>query len=176
MSKHLTRRREVWIKVPPQLWEGLDWTQPDIAIARQIGTTPQNVYSKRRTLGRPRPPLTDRRRRQFAALPPGLSTKEIGARLGMSDHCAREWCERLGYEAHGHISIRKQRAALIASFPPGLTYEEIGRRLGMSPRLGRRWALRFGYHARYVGNLAHVTRSLTRKPRPTPPLAPAQKS
>jgi DNA-directed RNA polymerase specialized sigma24 family protein len=165
MSKRQTSRRQFWFKVPPQVWEGLDWTQPDAVIARQIGCARQNVQAKRRALGR-RVPIAEKRRRQFAALPRGLSPKEIGEQLGIGEKTARDWCERLGYEPRGYHSIRKERAAKIARFPPGLTYKQIARRLGMSPRHGRLWALRFGYCARYVGKLANVTRRLTRNPRP----------
>ena len=135
-------------KVPPKLWEAVDWTQTDATIARQLGCTRQNVYAKRRVLGRLKPPLAERYRRQFATLPGGLSLQEISKQLGISDTTARAWCEQLGYEASGNRAIRKARRAEFASLPPELTYKQIARRLNMSIRMARKWAYIFGYRAR----------------------------
>jgi transposase-like protein len=135
-------------KVPPKLWEAVDWNQTDVAIARQLGCTRQNVYAKRLVLGRRKPPTIERYRRQFATLPRGLSVQEISQRLGIGKTNAWVWCERLGHEVSGYRSLRKARAAKFASFPPGLTYKQIARRLKVSIRGAQKWAHVFGYRAR----------------------------
>ena len=135
-------------KVPPKLWEGVDWTQTDVAIARHPGCTTQNVNATRHVLGRRKPPMSERRRQQFAALPRGLSLREIGERLGIGDTTARFWCQHFGYEPGGYHSIRKEIAAEFASLPPGLTYKQIVRRLNVSMGIARKWTYIFGYRAR----------------------------
>lgn len=82
-------------------------------------------------------------RRQQKTIPPGLTIKEIEARLGLNTYRVRIWCRENNYTLRKVILLRR-----FSALPPGLRADQAAKSLGISLAYARNLAKMVGYELR----------------------------
>lgn len=103
-------------KAPPVDWSGVDWSQQDAEIARQLGVSDVAVSVRRRKAGEPRSPRHGRKPKGFAASAADKAEavrriEAAAAEIGYSVLTLFRWREQLRREREARAAASRRRWA-----------------------------------------------------------------